>query len=90
MEHHQGRMAEGILHGSAERQQDAREDRGGCQLHPGHCRELGCREDEEGGAVQLQDDGTHTPGTSGVMMIKMMMMFLMMIIRLGFNISQTK
>jgi hypothetical protein len=32
--------------------------------------------------VQLQDDGTHTPGTSGVMMVKMMMMLmLMMMIR---------
>ena len=79
MEHHQGRMAEGLIPGAAERQQDAGEDSGSSQVHPGHRGEAGRGEDEEGGAVQLQDDGTHTPGTSGVMMIKMMMLMVMMI-----------
>jgi hypothetical protein len=81
MEHHQGRMAEGIIYGFAERQQDTGEDIGSSQVHPGYRGEVGRGEDEEGGAVQLQDDGTHTPGTSGVMMIKMMMMLMMMMIR---------
>ena len=71
MEHHQGRMAEGIIYGFAERQQDAGEDIGGSQVHLRYCGEVGRGENEEGGAQQLQEHVTDASRAPGLIMTKL-------------------
>jgi hypothetical protein len=68
VEHHQGAMAKDFVYYVGQQSKDIRENLRRRRLHSEHCRWIGCGEDEEDRALQLQGDVADPQRAHGLMM----------------------